>query len=60
MVSTNNFRLKTFFQYMPVILGGDIKLPDDTKLRVYRNDKNELKKNELVSLATINQNGKHL
>ena len=45
---------------MPVILGGDIKLPDDTKLRVYRNDKNELKKNELVSLATINQNGKHL
>ena len=44
---------------MPVILGGDIKLPDDTKLRVYRNDKVGLKKNEIISLATINQNGKH-
>ena len=59
MANNSNFRLKTFFQYMPVILGGDIKLPDDTKLRVYRNDKVGLKKNEIISLATINQNGKH-
>ena len=54
-----NLTLKIFIQYMPVILGGDIKLPDDTKLRVYRNDKIELEKNELVTLATIYQNGKH-
>ena len=59
MITTGNLTLKIFIQYMPVILGGDIKLPDDTKLRVYRNDKIGLKKNEIISLATINQNGKH-
>ena len=59
VITTGNLTLKIFIQYMPVILGGDIKLPDDTKLRVYRNDKIELEKNELVTLATIYQNGKH-
>ena len=59
VITTGNLTLKIFIQYMPVILGGDIKLPDDTKLRVHRNDKIELEKNELVTLATIYQNGKH-
>ena len=43
---------------MPVILGGDIRLPDEAKLRIYRNDKIDLEKNELIRLATINETGR--
>ena len=43
---------------MPVILEGDIRLPDNARLCVYRNDKIELEKNELLTLATVDRNGK--
>ena len=43
---------------MPVILEGDIRLPDNARLRVYRNDKIELEKNELLTLTTVDVNGK--
>ena len=45
---------------MPVILGGDIRLPDNAKLKVYRNNKKELQKNELITLASVNKNGNQL
>ena len=45
---------------MPVILGGDIRLPDNAKLKVYRKNKKELQKNELITLASVNKNGNSL
>ena len=49
-----------FVKFMPVILGGDLRLPDDSKLRVYRKENVPLPKNELITLATIDKNGKQL
>jgi len=45
---------------MPVILGGDIRLPDNAKLKVCRNNKKGLQKNELITLASVNKNGNSL
>jgi hypothetical protein len=43
---------------MPVTLGGDMRLPNHARLRVYRKDLVQLAKNEFITLATIDRSSK--
>ena len=45
-------------QSMPVILGGELRLPGTSRLRVYRKDRVPLKNRQLIELAHISHNGK--
>ena len=45
---------------MPVTLGGDMRLPNHARLRVYRKDLAQLAKNEFITLATIDKNSRSL
>lgn len=47
-------------KFMPVILGGELRLPDNSRLRMYRKDRVQLPYKALIPLAKISNNGKAL